>query len=28
MKRAGQIRSFRVVALDARAKRIELELAG
>ncbi len=26
--RAGQIRSFRVVALDARAKRIELELAG
>lgn len=26
--RAGQIRSFRVAALDARAKRIELELAG
>jgi len=26
--RAGQIRSFRIVKLDAGAKRIEIELAG
>jgi hypothetical protein len=26
--RAGQIRSFRIVKLDAGAKKIEIELAG